>query len=130
MERNDHAEAGSVKGDDSLLVEVLLKLGSAEWIEQHLVDRRKTYRKGVDVLGAFHYEANRVYINHLAHKRRADIVSTLLHEGIHQTRPQWTERGVDRAERRLMRLLTDNQVDAIHRQYKQAVRRLKGTKEV
>ena len=114
--------------DEALLVEVLMSLGKAEFIEQILVHESKRVRDHVEVFGAT--EGRRVYVNPLHHKRRDEIVSTLLHEGIHRIRWAWKERSVIRAEKRLARLLTQEQSDVIYRVYKQAVRRLKGVREI
>lgn len=114
--------------DDGLLVEVLMALGKAELVEQILVDERKKYRALVTVLGAT--EGKRVYINPLHHKRKTDVVRTLLHEGIHRARPEWSELGVRRAEGRLMSKVNDDIADAIYRVYKQAVKRLRGVREL
>jgi len=114
--------------DDGLLAEVLMSLGKAELIEQILVDERKRWRDKMIVLGAA--EGKRVYINPLHNKRKYEVVSTLLHEGIHRARPTWKELGVRRAEKRLMRKMNDDIADSIHKVYKQAVRRLKGVREL
>lgn len=115
-----------MKGDDALLVEVLMHLGRVEFIEQILMDKRKKYRS-VGIAGAT--EGRRVYVNPLHHKRKDEVVSTLLHEGIHRAHWDWQEKRVERAEKRLLDLLNDEQVEAIHKAYKQAVRRLRGIRE-
>lgn len=114
--------------DDALLVEVLMALGKAEMIEQILVDERKKYRDTLNILGAT--EGRRVYINPLHHKKRDEVVSTLLHEGIHRARPTWKERSVTGTEKRLAKQLSQDQSDAIYRVYRRAVRRLKGVREL
>lgn len=114
--------------DATLLVDVLMALGSVTFIEQTLVDLRTTYRNKHEILGAL--EGRRIYINPLHHKRKAEVVSTLLHEGIHACRPTWSEAGVKAAEARLLRRLTDEEVDAIYANYQHAVKRIKGVREV
>jgi hypothetical protein len=114
--------------DEGLLVEVLMALGKKEFVEQVLVDMRKKYRDNLTVFGAV--EGKRIYINPLHHKRRDEVVSTLVHEGVHAARPEWKERSVERAEKRLSRQLSQDQADAIFRVYKATVRRFKGVHEV
>lgn len=115
-----------MKGDHALLVDVLLQLGRVEFVEQMLRDVRKKYSE-VPIAGAT--EAQRVYVNPLHHKRRDEVVSTLLHEGIHRAHWDWSEKRVIRAEGRLMALLNEEQMSAIWKAYRSAVRRLKGVRE-
>jgi hypothetical protein len=114
--------------DDGLLAEVLMALGKAELVEQILVDERKRWREKMIVYGAT--EGKRVYVNPMHNKRRIEVVSTLIHEGIHRVRPSWTELGVRRAEKRLMRKVNDDITDSIFRVYRQAVKRLRGVREL
>ena len=116
------------KGDEALLVEVLIHLGSAELIEQILVDERKKYRETLDVHGAT--EGKRIYVNPLQHKKRDEVVCTLLHEGVHRARPCWKERSVTSAEHRLFKRMSQEQADAVFLYYRRAVRRLKGVREI
>lgn len=116
-----------MKHDDALLVECLMELGRVEFVEQVLVDERKKYRDKLNVLGMT--EGKRIYINPLHHKRRVQVVHTLLHEAVHRVRPRWKERSVLAADGRLLNMLNDEQVEAIHKVYRQAVKRLKGARE-
>jgi len=119
--------------DDALLVEVLMALGKAELVEQILVDERAKYRETTNIMGATEDKSagrSRIYINPMHHKRRDDVVSTLIHEGIHRARPEWKERSVERAEKRLYRQLSQEQSDAIYKAYRQAVKRFKGVREL
>lgn len=114
--------------DAALLVDVLLALGTVTYIEQALVEIDRRRRDQTTIYGAL--DGRRLYVNPLHHKRKADVVSTLLHEGIHACRPTWSEAGVKAAETRLIRRLSDEEIEAIYRNYKRAAKRLKGEREV
>ena len=114
--------------DDALLVDVLLAIGAAPIVEQRLVPESVTeQRRGIVVYGG--QDGRRIYVNPDLHKRRDDVLSTLLHEGVHLARPAWQERSVERAERRLLALLNEDQADALWRHYRARRRQRKGESE-
>lgn len=54
---------------------------------------------------------------------KVSIVATLLHELLHRRYPLWSERRIAREERRLMGLLTLQDIQTWHRRYQRAVRK-------
>lgn len=54
---------------------------------------------------------------------RVPTVETLIHELIHRARPKWAESTVKREEKRVMGLLSPQDVQTWYRRYRRAVRK-------
>ena len=92
-----------------LLIDVLAALGSVEIRSKYLIDGsapKKNYLHGTQYPG-------RVTVN-----EAPSIVGILLHELIHEVRPDWTERAVRTWTTRLQRQMTHEEIQAIYEQYK------------
>lgn len=120
------AAAPRARTTRALLVELLVALGRADLVERILADLRASYNQKFAILGAT--EGQTIYVNPLHNRRRADVVSTLVHEALHLARPRWSERSIERAERRVMRALRPEEQEAIYRVYRRVVRRRGGVK--
>lgn len=98
------------------LVDVLAALGSAT-IESGPITTRD---RGVTVLGVC--EGQRITIN-----EAALVVPTLVHELLHAARPAATEHAVNCLTARVLRTLTDEDVERIYCIYQRAKRRHRRT---
>jgi hypothetical protein len=126
--RAEEREKAREARDERLLVDVFLTIGSVPIVEQRLIPESVSeQRKGVVVYGG--QDGRRIYVNPDLHKRRDHVLSTLLHEGIHLARPQWKEQSVERAEKRLLDLLTEDQASALYAYYQRTRRPRKGESE-
>jgi len=99
---------------DPLLLDVTAALGSASITSGQIVPEK--HRRYMTVLGL--QEGRHVTIN-----EGALVVPTLIHELIHYVRPHYTELGVERACQRLLRSLTDDDIEHLFRLYLRAKRR-------
>ena len=92
----------------TLLVDVLAAMGDVRIRERYLIDKsapRKNFQYGEQQDGV-------IVIN-----PAPSIAVILLHELIHQVRPDWTEVTVRQWTTRLSRELTHQEVQAIYEQY-------------
>lgn len=113
--------------DQALIYEVLFILGSTRLIEQRLIDGDSADE---DLFGYCDHETGTIYIDPSMHARKDQLVSTLVHEGLHMAYPRWSEKRVRETEERLMETMTDEQVVAIGTIYHRLVKRKDGVKEL
>lgn len=73
---------------------------------------------GAHLEGLCNHENQHITIN-----PKVSIVAALLHELLHRRYPTWSERRVRREEKRVMRLLSPQDIETWHRRYKRAVRK-------
>lgn len=92
-----------------LLIDVLAALGSVEIRSEYLIDEE--HKKTHFLHGTQH--PGRITIN-----EAPSIVGILLHELIHEVRPDWSERTVLSWTTRLQRQMTHEEIQAIYEQYK------------
>lgn len=91
---------------DTLLVQVLARFGEVRFIEKWLPARRGEYTYGL------WEEGGTITINPAAH-----LVNTIIHEIIHDIRPNASERVVKMLTTQICRKLSDEQFQAIYEEY-------------
>ena len=99
---------------DPLLLDLVAALGQAHITSGQIRTPRK--RSPYTILGLC--EGKQITIN-----EAQLLLPVILHELTHYVRPHWTERGVERATQRLLRSLSDDDVEHLYRLYRAAKRR-------
>ena len=92
----------------ALIVELMSALGAVELVEDYLID---SARPGKGWLYGTQEEGV-ITINPAPH-----IVDTLLHELLHQVRPDWSETSVRRRTSQLMKQMSHEECQAIYAQW-------------
>lgn len=96
-----------------LLVEVLAELGGGRLYERYIHDEKmfvhgETTGKTITVNPAI------------------AIADTCIHEALHAVRPAWSENYVRRTTTYLLRRISDEQIQAIYREFQKRAKRRKG----
>lgn len=91
-----------------LLIKVMSLLG-----ETNISERQLAREKGnVDVYGTWDQATNNLVINPVPH-----VVDTLIHELLHKLHPEYSEQTVCSLTGKLMKHMTDNELQAIYSMY-------------
>jgi hypothetical protein len=94
------------------LIRILADLGAGKVTEAYICDATH-FVEGLCTPGP----RGRVTINPMI-----SVVDTLIHECLHAQCPQWSERSIKTQTTRLMRQLSDAEVQAIYEQYQRCKR--------
>lgn len=99
---------------DPLLLDLVAALGQASITSGQIRPGRK--RAPYVILGL--QEGRSITIN-----EGQILLPVILHELVHYVRPDWSELGVERATQRLLRSLSDDDIEHLYRLYRRARRR-------
>ena len=91
---------------------------AAEFTKGRIYEATLVTDDGAHLMGMCDTGANTITID-----PKVLIVSTLLHELIHRKHPAWSEARVRRAEKRALKLLSQQDVQTWYRRYRKAVRK-------
>jgi len=108
MLRNHHA-----KSRNGLLEELTHELERGRIYEATLITD-----DGAHLEGMCNHDNQHITIN-----PQVSIVATLLHELLHRRYPSWSERRVRAEEKRALRALSQQDIQAWYRRYRRAVRK-------
>ena len=93
-----------MKTRDPLLLEVAAAIGAGNLRIAHIPSTRREYIHGLCDQHTGHVTINPA----------TGTVDTAIHEMLHRLRPHWTERGVRRRTRQLMKRLSDAEVEKLY----------------
>ena len=96
------------KSHTPVLIKVMSLLGETNISEQYITKDPG----GVDVYGTWNEDTNTLIINPVPH-----IVDTLIHELLHKLHPEYSEQAVRSQTGKLMKQLTDAELQAIYDMY-------------
>ena len=104
----------AVKSQTPLLIKLMSLLGETNISEQYIEkDGRTAKQSGVDVYGYWDEGTNSLVVNPVPH-----IVDTLIHELLHKLHPDYSEQTVRSMTGKLMKQLSDAELQAIYDMYK------------
>ena len=96
----------------------MLALLEAEFAKGRIYEATLITDDGAHLMGMCDTDAQTITID-----PKVLIVSTLLHELIHRAYPNWSERSVRRAEKKVLAQLSPHDIVTWYRRYKRTVRK-------
>ncbi len=99
------------KKHSSLVMTLLARFREVDFREEYIPNR-----EGNSILGEINYDEGHITVNPVEH-----IVDTLIHELIHMVYPSYSERAVCSLTGKVMKELTEDELQTIYREYRRKV---------